>query len=255
MIVQRVGAGAELMTQPDHAQLARTIMDHCVPLRARPRRGAILHAIAEHDNGWAEEDAAPTIDTVTGNVADFITVPLSVRHAVWPRGIARLADDPWAAALVAQHALTVYERFRGDSAWRSFFAGMEEARDASLRASGRPFDDLAADYPFVRLGDLISLAFCTGSTDVQTFGEWTAGLSGTRVAVTPDPFAGATIPVAISARMIHRHAFGSDAELHDALRRASSTILRGEVAGSRLERPSRKPAPDRPDDCSGKDDN
>jgi hypothetical protein len=132
---------------------------------------------------------------------------------------------------------------------------MEEARDASLRASGRPFDDLAADYPFVRLGDLISLAFCTGSTDVQTFGEWTAGLSGTRVAVTPDPFAGATIPVAISARMIHRHAFGSDAELHDALRHASSTILRGEVAGSRLERPSRKPAPDRPDDCSGKDDN
>jgi hypothetical protein len=243
------------MTQPDHAQLARTIMDHCVPLRARPRRGAILHAIAEHDNGWAEEDAAPTIDTVTGNVADFITVPLSVRHAVWPRGIARLADDPWAAALVAQHALTVYDRFRGDSAWRSFFAGMEEARDASLRASGRPFDDLAADYPFVRLGDLISLAFCTGSTDVQTFGEWTVGLSGTRVAVTPDPFAGATIPVAISARMIHRHAFGSDAELHDALRHASSTILRGEVAGSRLERPSRKPAPDRPDDCSGKDDN
>ena len=197
-------------------------MDYCVPLRTRPRRGAILHAIAEHDNGWAEEDAAPTIDTATGNVADFITVPLSVRHAVWPRGIARLADDPWAAALVAQHALTVYDRFRGDSAWRSFFAGMEEARDASLRASGRPFDDLAADYPFLRLGDLISLAFCTGSTDVQTFGGWTVQLSGMRVAVTPDPFDGATIPVAISARMIHQHSFGSDAELHDALRRAPS---------------------------------
>ena len=232
MIVRRVGAGAELMTQPDHAQLARTIMDHCVPLRARPRRGAILHAIAEHDNGWAEEDAAPTIDTVTGNVADFITVPLRVRHAVWPRGIARLADDPWAAALVAQHALTVYDRFRGDDAWRSFFAAMEEARDTLLRASGRPLDDLAEDYPFLRLGDLISLAFCTGSTDVQTFGGWTVQLSGTRVAVTPDPFGGATIPVAISARMIHQHSFGSDAELHDALRHASSTVLRGEVAGS-----------------------
>ena len=255
MIVRRVGAGAELMTQPDHAQLARTIMDHCVPLRARPRRGAILHAIAEHDNGWAEEDAAPTIDTVTGTVADFTTVPLSVRHAVWPRGIARLADDPWAAALVAQHALTVYDRFRGDDAWRSFFATMEEARDTLLRACGRSLGDLAADYPFLRLGDLISLAFCTGFTDVQRFGGWTVQFSGTRVAVTPDPFGGATIPVAISARMIHRHAFGSDAELHDALRHASSTILRGEVAGSRLERPSRKPAPDRPDDCSGKDDN
>jgi Protein of unknown function (DUF3891) len=232
VIVRPVPNGVQLITQPDHAQLARTIMDHCVPLRSRPRRGAILHAIAEHDNGWAEEDAAPTVDPATGNVADFISVALSVRHAVWPRGIARLADDPWAAALVAQHALTVYDRFRGDSAWRSFFAGMEEARDASLLASGRPLDELAADYPFLRLGDLISLAFCTGSTDAQTFGGWTVRLSGTRVAVTPDPLGGATIPVAISARTIHQQSFGSDAELRDALRHASSTIMGGEVAGA-----------------------
>jgi hypothetical protein len=232
VIVRRVSGGVELTTQPDHAQLAGTIMDHCVPLRSHPRRGAILHAIAEHDNGWAEEDAAPAVDPTTGNVADFITVALSVRHAVWPRGIARLADDSWAAALVAQHALTVYDRFRGDGAWRSFFAGMEEARDGLLRASGRSFDDLAADYPFLRLGDLISLAFCTGSTDAQTFGEWTVRLSGTRVAVTPDPFGGAIIPVAIQSRMIQQQSFGSDAELQNALRQASSTMLRGEVAGS-----------------------
>ena len=232
MIVRRVSGGVELTTQPDHAQLAGMIMGHCVPLRSHPRRAAILHAIAEHDNGWAEEDAAPTVDPTTGNVADFITVALSVRHAVWPRGIARLADDSWAAALVAQHALTVYDRFRGDGAWRSFFAGMEEARDGLLRASGRSFDDLAADYPFLRLGDLISLAFCTGSTDAQTFGEWTVRLSGTRVAVTPDPFGGAIIPVAIQSRMIQQQSFGSDAELQNALRQASSTMLRGEVAGS-----------------------
>lgn len=232
MIVRPVPHGVQLITQPDHAQLARTIMDHCVPLRSRPRRGAILHAIAEHDNGWAEEDAAPTVNPATGNVADFITVALSVRHAVWPRGIARLAGDPWAAALVAQHALTVYDRFRGDSAWRSFFAGMAEARDAWLRVRGRPLDELSADYPFLRLADLISLAFCTGSTDAQTFGEWTVRLSGTRVAVTPDPFGGTTVPVAISARIIHQQSFGSDDELQDALRHASSTILRGEVAGS-----------------------
>jgi len=232
VIVRRVGAGVELVTQPDHAQLARTIMDHCVPLRSRPRRDAILHAIAEHDNGWSEEDAAPTVNPATGGIADFVTVALRVRHAVWPRGIARLADDPWAAALVAQHALTVYDRFRGDSAWRSFFAGIEETRDAWLRVSGRPLDELAADYPFLRLGDLISLAFCTGSTDEQSFGEWNVRLSGTRVAVTPDPFGGATIPVAISAKTIHQQSFGSDDELRGALRHASSTILRGEVAGS-----------------------
>ena len=92
-----------------------------------------------------------------------------MRHGVWPRAIARLADDPWAAALVAQHAITVYDRFRSEAEWTPFFADMEAARDAMVRASGMPLDDLAADYPFVRLGDLISLVFCTGWTDAQRF--------------------------------------------------------------------------------------
>src|SRR2546427_79192 len=143
----------QLITQPDHAHLARTIMEHCVPLAARPRRAAVLHAIAEHDNGWAEEDAAPTVNPNTGTVVDFVSAPLSVRHAVWPRGIARLADDPWAAALVAQHAITVYDRFRPEAEWTSFFAEMEAARDAMLHTSGIPPGDLASDYVFVRVGD------------------------------------------------------------------------------------------------------
>lgn len=233
MIVRLIGDGVQLIAQPDHAQLARTIMEGCVPLQSRPRRDAILHAIAEHDNGWAEEDAAPTVNPATGQVADFISIALSARHAVWPRGIGRLADDPWAAALVAQHALTVYDRFRSDSAWRPFFAEMEETRDTWLRASSRPLEDLAGDYRFVRLADLISLAFCTGSTDAQMFGEWTVQLSGTRVTVTPDVLGGATIPVAITARVIRQQSFRSDAELRDALRVAASTTLRGEVAGRR----------------------
>ena len=217
------------MTQPDHAHLARTIMEHCVPLAAWPRRDAILHAIHEHDNGWAEEDAAPTVNPVTGNIVDFVTAPLSVRHAVWPRGIARLADDPWAAALVAQHVLTVYDRFRSEAEWTSFFAEMEAARSAMLRASGMALGALAADYPFVRLADLISLTFCTGWTDEQRFADWTVQLSGTRVIVTPDVFGGATIPIEINARDIRNRPFRSDADLRDALSEADTTTLRGEV--------------------------
>ena len=199
------------MTQSDHAHLARMIMEHCVPLAAWPRRDAILHAIHEHDNGWAEEDAAPTVDTGTGNVVDFVSAPLNVRHAVWPRGIARLADDPWAAALVAQHALTVYDRFRSEAEWTSFFAAMEAARSAMLRASGMPLRALVADYPFVRLADLISLTFCTGWTDEQRFADWTVQLSGTRVIVTPDVFGGRKIPIEITAREMRNQPFRSDA--------------------------------------------
>jgi hypothetical protein len=233
VIVRPVHDGVLLITQPDHAHLARTIMERCVSLATWPRRDAILHAIAEHDNGWAEEDAAPTVNPRTGNVVDFVSAPLSVRHAVWPRGLARLADDPWAAALVAQHALTVYDRFRSEAEWTSFFAEMEAARGAMLRASGMPPDDLVADYGFVRLADLISLAFCTGGTDGQRFGDWTVQLSGTRVVVTPDAFGGAEIPIEITAREIRNQAFRSDAELRDALSEANTTTLRGEVAGRR----------------------
>jgi hypothetical protein len=231
MIVRPVHDAVQLITQPDHAHLARTIMRHCVALAARPRRDAILHAIGEHDNGWAEEDAAPTVDPQTGAVVDFVSVPLSMRHAVWPRGVARLRDDPWAAALVAQHALTVYDRFRSKDEWTLFFAEMEATRDAMQRASGMPLDDLMADYAFVRLADLISLTFCTGWTEEQQFGDWTVQLSGTRVVVTPDAFGGAEIPIEIKGREIHTQLFRSDAELRDALSEASPMTLRGEVAG------------------------
>jgi hypothetical protein len=220
-----------LITQPDHAQLARTIMEQCVELAARPRRDAILHAIAEHDNGWAEEDRAPSVNPDTGRVVDFVTAPLSVRHAVWPRGVGRLAIDPWAAALVAQHAITVYDRFRSETEWQPFFAEMEAARSAMLLASGLPLSDLAADYPFVRLADLISLTFCVGWTDVQRFGGWTIQLSGTRVVVTPDVFGGATIPIQIEATEIPDQPFRSNQALREAVRQARSTRVQGEVTG------------------------
>ena len=66
MIVRTTPGSIQLITQPDHAQLARRVMEHCVPLAARPRRDVILRAIGEHDNGWMEEDAAPRVNPTTG---------------------------------------------------------------------------------------------------------------------------------------------------------------------------------------------
>jgi len=231
VIVHPAHDALQLITQPDHAHLARAIMEHCVPLARSPRRMAILRAIGEHDNGWAEEDAAPIVNPETGEIADFVTAPLRVRHTVWPRGVARLAGDPWAAALVAQHAITVYDRFRSEAGWTSFFDKMEAARGAMLAASSVSLDELAADYVFVRLGDLISLTFCTGWTDAQRFGGWTVQLVGARVVVVPDPFGEAIIPVEIRAREILRQRFRSDLQLRGALAGAKAITLRGEVAG------------------------
>ena len=236
MIVRRVGNRLQLITQPDHAHLAARIMEHCVPLATRPRRDAILHAIAEHDNGWTEEDAAPSVDPAAGTIVDFVSAPLKVRHAVWPRGVARLAQDPCAAALVAQHALTVYDRFRNQPEWNPFFVQMEATRDAMVRRAGMPLGDLIADYTFVRLADLISLTFCTGWTDAQRFNNWTVRPLGTGVRVSPDAFGGKLIPMEITAKEIPDQPFRSDAELRSALHGAKMVKLQGEAgdAGSRF---------------------
>ena len=230
MIVRVRDDGVLLITQPDHAHLARRIMERCAPLTVNPRRDAILHAIGEHDNGWAEEDAAPVVNPTTGRVADFVHAPVCVRRRVWPRGVARLAADPWAAALVAQHALTIYDRFREDAEWAPFFAEMAAARDAWRQASGLRLAELVSDYAFVRLGDLISLTFCADWTDEQRFDVWTVQASGSRVMVAPAAFAAAAIPIEIMATEIPNRRFGSDEELRDTVRAGQRVMLRGEVA-------------------------
>src|SRR5262245_55949659 len=104
MIVRRLTDRLQLITQPDHAHLAGTIMESCVALKAEPRRDAILRAVYAHDNGWLEEDQSPRRNPENGDVLDFVSAPLSVRHAVWPRALMRLGNDAWTAALIAQHA-------------------------------------------------------------------------------------------------------------------------------------------------------
>jgi hypothetical protein len=231
MIVRRLADRCLLITQPDHAHLARRVMEHCVPLAARARRDSILVATGEHDNAWAEEDAAPSVDPATGEVLDFMQAPATVRRGVWPRTVARLAGDPWAAALVAHHAATVYVRFRPDPEWASFFAEMEATRDSLVRSQGLSLEDLEADYPYLRLGDLISLTFCTESSEAQRFREWAIQLDGSRVVVTPDLFGGREIAFEIAARTLAQRRFRSEAALREALESARPTTLEGAVGG------------------------
>jgi hypothetical protein len=218
-----------LITQPDHAHLAGDVMSRARPLAQHPRRDAILLAISEHDNGWAEPDAQPTIGS-SGDVADFIAAPIAVRQGVWPRAVLHLANDPWAAALVAQHAITVYDRFRSDDAWTQFFADMEALRDNRLARATLQLDDLVADYAFVRLGDLISLTFCTGWTTPQHYAEWTVQRYEDTVLVTPDPFGGESVSLEIAGTVIPKRTYESDRELREEIGRGRRRRLSGKVS-------------------------
>jgi hypothetical protein len=228
MIVRSAGNGIHLITQPDHARLAARIMERCTPLLAHPRRDSILRAVRDHDDGWAEGDATPSVHPGTGEVVDFITAPVEVRQGVWPRSVAALEDDPVAAALVAQHALVAYDRMRPDPAWAAFFVGLAALRDAWLARTTITLEELQADYVFVRLGDLISLAFCTGNAALPAPGGWRVESGGYTVVVSPDGFDG-PVPLEVEARALSARRFGSNGALRAAIAAAPAVLLRGEL--------------------------
>jgi len=203
MIVRAAsGSALHLITQPDHAALARRIMNFWIAdgFPETPRRASILHAVAEHDNGWRDVDQTPIVDDESGAIRDFITAPLAVRQGIWPRGVGRLAEDPWAAALVAEHAVFIYSRWRGNTDWAGFFTQMETLRDRFVAAAGLTLGEVTHDYLFLRVADLMSLAFCNAWTDVMEMGRYKISARGDVVTVEPDPFGGKTVPLEIEAR-------------------------------------------------------
>jgi Protein of unknown function (DUF3891) len=233
MIVRSADGVLHLISQPDHAALARRIMERWAPLHGAERRQSILLAVEEHDNGWQETDAHPSIDPTTGRVFDFIAIPTPAKQAVWPRGVARLApEDGWAAALVAQHALTIYERFRADAEWTEFFAAMTASRDTLVDQSGRTPAQLTHDYGYVRIGDLLSLVFCNLWQEPQIYDRWQFQLDDLTVMVKPDAFAGRPVPIAVTAREIPDVPHASDVELQGAIRTAPLVTLHGYVSGA-----------------------
>lgn len=249
MIVRDAGSDWLLISQPDHAALAARLLRAWTigTLPARPTRDAVLFATEHHDIGWSDEDAAPTLDPATGRPCDFVSIPVGRRHDVWRRALAALApQSTYAAALVAQHALTAYRPYRNDPAWTSFFAEMERARDHWYGADARPdgtsgglldpqgADRLhfLADYGALRLGDVASLILCNAWTAPQEQEASHLDLDGDTLIVAPDPFGGQSLEFDIPARRIAARRYGSDDELRAEVARAPVERLRVRARGA-----------------------
>jgi hypothetical protein len=246
MIVRRDGSDWLLITQPDHSALAGRIMAawQADGFPDRPTRPRVLRATGEHDIGWVPEDAAPRV-TIDGHPADFMTVPTSVKQGVWPVALDRLApEDPYVAALVAQHAVTVYRRYAADPAWTGFFPPLERRRDdlfaestERIPAAGEApagFSTFLLDYTMVGLGDLFSLIFCNAWPEPYLMEGYQAILRDDRLTISPDPFDGATVPFDIAARRIPARPYASDQDLRDTVARAPTVRLSGLAAGGAL---------------------
>jgi hypothetical protein len=233
MIIRQDDASLVLITQPEHAALARRMMTHWQTrvLAANPRLDSILHAIAEHDNGWREVDAAPLVGE-DGRLLDFVTAPVDVRQGLWPRAVRRLAADPIAAALVAEHALYIYRRYADDEAWRSFFTEMEILRDELAAGAGMSPSELARDYFFLRIADLMSLVFCNGWTEAQELDDHVVVLVDQTVVVRPDPFGGREIAISAPARVLPDRAYRSGDDAREEYARAPHARLEGLIRGA-----------------------
>jgi hypothetical protein len=234
MIIQRRGGELLFITQAAHAALAAAIMAEWAigGLPDHPRREAILIATRHHDDGWREEDVRLHIGS-DGEPLDFMAVPSDVKQRIWPRATERVSRrSPYAAALVAEHALTIHEPLGGDPAWRAFFARMQAIRSAAL-ARSQPHDRpaLAADYRFVRAGDQLSLIHCNGWTAQVAGPFYRAILKGITLEITPDPFQGRRVALRVEARALPARPYRSAADLRRTYDEAPMRLLEGDAVG------------------------
>jgi hypothetical protein len=239
MIVRADGDGSLLLiTQPDHAALSAALISAWNP-RALPRaaRETVLLAIEQHDNGWHEVDDVPRLNPGTRKPYDFQAATTEMKLAIWPRGVDRLAQQsPMAAALVAQHGLTIHAHRRYDVPWRGFFSYLEARRDDLLGACGATDRDsrdaFARDYDLLFLGDLLSLVYCDRWTDPMDERTYHIELKqGTVLAISPDPFDGGRVRFDIPARAIPDREYASDGDLESAWRQAREVTLHGTARG------------------------
>jgi hypothetical protein len=238
MIVRVERESLLLITQPDHAGLSAEIMRawKADGFASRPSWETVLLATREHDNGWREVDDCPEIDPRTGLPYDFQNAPTRIKQPIWPRGVARIADQSaYAGALIAQHALTVLRHYRDRPEWRDFFQSIARSREQLLERAGMDAVNRAEcvdrDYKQVYLGDLLSLIFCNGWSDQRTQHGYNVHLLGATLTMTPDPFAGAEVPLSVRTRRIERRRYASDAVLRETLTRAPVEVLTGTALG------------------------
>jgi hypothetical protein len=109
---------------------------------------------------------------------------------------------------------------------------MEQQRDRELARS--PYDEatLAADYFFVRIADLMSLALCAGMVAPEPYRGYQLRLEGHRVRLQPDPFGGREIDCAVPARRVRNRPFLGTADVHAALAAAAPETLSMVASGT-----------------------
>lgn len=220
MIVAPDHGSLLFVTQPDHARFAAELLAlwRADGLPDHPRRAELLFAVREHDNGWREADAAPRWNAERGRPHDFITMAREDRIEIWQRGTARFSGEhPYATLLITHHALRLHQDRARTPGWGDFLDYLGELQQGLLESLGLAEEDLAADYRWLDLTDLISLGVCNRwSEPFERHGVRGQVRPGTasalELSLDPFPLAGATT-FRIPCRSLPERRYAGDADL------------------------------------------
>lgn len=109
MIWRQRGRELVLITQHDHSRLSGEMARRLGNgLFAPPSPfESVVHAIAEHDCGWAEEDREPAIDP-QGLPTHVFEADVLTSMGAWEKSVERVAaQDPYAGLLVSLHTMAL----------------------------------------------------------------------------------------------------------------------------------------------------
>ncbi len=248
--------GVIAIAQPSHAWLSGQMV------RAWGNRGfarpapyeEVCLGAEQHDIGWLDWEAAPTLDARTGLPHEFRHIGTAVHAKLWTRGVRlALAFGRYPALLVSLHANTIYDNFfdfakaRPEDAEtaRRFLAEQRAFQAETLRAlaadprygAATAPDAVARNRLLVGATDRMSLEICWGVVnEVSVPDVPTAGASRTELRIRsrnrdpgdlrlePWPFATDRVELLCEGRRL-RGRFSDESEMRRALEAAKSVAI------------------------------
>lgn len=230
MIVNPVGASAEIVMQVEHSLVAGELAKLWVGLEPR---ASVLTAAALHDCGWRSWEASPRLDPESGRPENFLNVEIDLHLQFYELAITEVtAQDRYAGMLVAKHLAGIYRRRYGTQAALqisrapaaqakvdAFVTGIEQRFGALQRELGVSNEEFWRNYVLLQVFDRLSLWLCRGDPSgngsmrivLPDDGELAVTPTADGCSLHPYPLAQEPVTVAVPVRVVPLTGYADDA--------------------------------------------